>query len=364
MEKVTLLPKWALTSKFPSVYDTESGTTLEMTAKLYAAVQELQIDYNEFVDNINPIIGDFKAGIIETQEEFEEKITKVIHDYIIALDLKLSHQDRVIDEAILYIKDNLNDGIKQVVEDMKESGELTEGILEGFNALSSRIQTIENTLPTKVSDLENDSDFATKGYVDNEIATFDFIKVVNILPETGLPNRIYFVPKNDTQSNDLFDEYAWIDDKWEWITTKQIEVDLTPYYTKDEVYSKSEIDVKSNYSTTEQKIANWIDGKPLYRKVIEGTTPGSVNDSKWIVFANIPNLKDIFTLNGMVKSANDQVERYPVPYTTSYEGGIQSILFYYNVNNGNIYIKVKGNGADWYYSKPCTVIVEYTKTTD
>ena len=74
---------------------------------------------------------------------------------------------------------------------------------------------------------------ATKEYVDNEIATFDFIKVVDVLPEEGLPNRIYFIPKAESQTQDLFDEYIWVNDTWEWLTTKQIEVDLTNYVTKD-----------------------------------------------------------------------------------------------------------------------------------
>lgn len=87
-------------------------------------------------------------------------------------------------------------------------------------------------------------DYATKEYVENEIATFDFIKVVDALPKTGLENRIYFVPKADTQTQDLFDEYVWINDKWEWVTTKQLEVDLTPYYKKTETYSKAEINDK------------------------------------------------------------------------------------------------------------------------
>ncbi len=79
---------------------------------------------------------------------------------------------------------------------------------------------------------EASSSIATKEYVDNEIATFDFIKVVDELPAEGLPNRIYLVPKADTQTQDLFDEYIWINGKWEWLTTKQVEVDLTGYVPK------------------------------------------------------------------------------------------------------------------------------------
>jgi hypothetical protein len=73
---------------------------------------------------------------------------------------------------------------------------------------------------------------ASKEYVDNEIATFDFIKVVDELPEVGLPNRFYLVPKEDTQTQDFFDEYIWAENGWEWLTTKQIEVDLTNYIPK------------------------------------------------------------------------------------------------------------------------------------
>ena len=74
-------------------------------------------------------------------------------------------------------------------------------------------------------------------YVDKEIAEFDFVKVVDTLPETGLVNREYFVRKTDGAENDLFDEYKWINSGteetpvwgWEYVGTKKIEIDLTDY---------------------------------------------------------------------------------------------------------------------------------------
>lgn len=90
---------------------------------------------------------------------------------------------------------------------------------------------------------------SAKEYTDKELATFDFIKIVDALPEVGLPNRLYFVPKADTQTQDLFDEYAWINDKWEWITTKQIEVDLTNCLKKDEVEGKELLITHEDTST-------------------------------------------------------------------------------------------------------------------
>lgn len=82
-----------------------------------------------------------------------------------------------------------------------------------------------------------------KAYTDEELAEFDFIKVVDALPDEGLPNKVYLVPKTDTQTQDLFDEYVWVNKgtteapeyAWEWVTTKRLEVDLTNYTTLDKV---------------------------------------------------------------------------------------------------------------------------------
>ena len=81
----------------------------------------------------------------------------------------------------------------------------------------------------------NETKEELKAYTDNEIATFDFIKIVDSLGDAGLPNRLYLVPKRDAEGNDLFDEYIWANNKWEFITTKQIEIDLTPYVKKEDV---------------------------------------------------------------------------------------------------------------------------------
>lgn len=76
-----------------------------------------------------------------------------------------------------------------------------------------------------------------EAYIDKEIAEFDFVKVVSVLPEEGLPNRVYFVPKEEPATQDLFDEWCWLNrgtDKepnwdWEFKGTKQIKVEMTEY---------------------------------------------------------------------------------------------------------------------------------------
>ncbi len=82
---------------------------------------------------------------------------------------------------------------------------------------------------------------ATKQYVDREIANFDFIKVVGVLPEEGLPNKVYLVPSAVTSEKDLFDEYIWINKgtennpnyTYEFIASKTVEVDLVNYVTEE-----------------------------------------------------------------------------------------------------------------------------------
>lgn len=104
---------------------------------------------------------------------------------------------------------------------------------DNYNSLTNKPKingiTLSGNKTTDELGLQQKGDYATKDYVEQEIATFDFIKIVTELPETGLVNRTYFVPKTDTETNDLYDEYMWVDGKWELVGTKQIEVDLTDY---------------------------------------------------------------------------------------------------------------------------------------
>lgn len=63
------------------------------------------------------------------------------------------------------------------------------------------------------------------------------IEVVSELPETGETNVIYLVKKSGTNP-DTHDEYVYVEGNWEKIGNT--EIDLSNYYTKDQVYSKSE----------------------------------------------------------------------------------------------------------------------------
>ena len=90
---------------------------------------------------------------------------------------------------------------------------------------------------TRVASPVDEEDAANKGFVertiDSKINEIKLIEIVSSLPSVGKPNKIYLVPKVDSQSNDLYDEFLWneVTGKWEWVTTKQLEVDLSGHAT-------------------------------------------------------------------------------------------------------------------------------------
>lgn len=57
-------------------------------------------------------------------------------------------------------------------------------------------------------------------------------KVVNELPEQDTENAIYLVPGTDGAEDNLFDEFIFIDGKWEKIGSAAVAVDLTDYVKK------------------------------------------------------------------------------------------------------------------------------------
>lgn len=99
-------------------------------------------------------------------------------------------------------------------------------------------QTITNknvdiTVPTKISDLTNDSNFQNDTQVQDliddalaDITGIDF-QVVQTLPQTGVKGTIYLVTNSGTSPN-IYDEYIYTNNAWEKIGTT--EVDLSNYW--------------------------------------------------------------------------------------------------------------------------------------
>lgn len=105
------------------------------------------------------------------------------------------------------------------------------------------------------------------------------------------------------------------------------------------------------YSTTEIKIGTWIDGKPLYRKVITGTFASATES-----IANIITGYDkVIKYNGTITTPSGYITQIP-EYTSS------TNYCYFVLNTSNNYATLTIPSS--FVGETYILIVEYTKTTD
>ena len=144
-------------------------------------------------------------------------------------------------------------------------------------------------------------------------------------------------------------------------TKQELEDAVNSLQPVDEVALDNMHSVSSNavakclaYSLIEQKTGEtWVDGKPIYRKVIEcGQLPN--NNSKSIP-CNISNLEQVVSLQGYAQNGNLFI---PLTYTSNYSLQYTIELYY---NEGNIIIVT---GMDRTSYTKSFAILEYTKITD
>lgn len=157
-------------------------------------------------------------------------------------------------------------GVYQALKDSETSAEethqeLLNEISNVNSTLSTEISTVNTNLTTKITQIETTTiPNAIKAAIVDNLDTEDSnkalsatqgkvlktmisnlanlrIEVVNELPSTGETNVIYLVKKAGTNL-DVHDEYVYVEGNWEKIGNT--EVDLSNYYTKDQVYTKSE----------------------------------------------------------------------------------------------------------------------------
>lgn len=115
-------------------------------------------------------------------------------------------------------------------------------------------------------------------------------------------------------------------------------------------YTQEYINNLETYSTDEIRIGTWIDGKPLYRKVIESTNISS--DMR----LNISDLDLIINVYGTAIRNPGSYYNLPRLNKSNING---QIGFYYT--NNELHIEI---GTDVTNVTKIIVVIEYTKTTD
>lgn len=155
------------------------------------------------------------------------------------------------------------------------------------------------------------------------------------------------IPVQDTAPQNPEDDDLWIDTS----EPEEMQEAIKNEYSTStaDTYSCDYVNKISNYSATEQVVGKWVDGKPVYRKVISGVTETA---GTFDVETISTNIKQVIKVDGFVVSGTTNL---PIAYSNT-----GAPIFYF-VDGNNLNIQV-GNasfaGKSWYAT------IEYLKTTD
>lgn len=234
---------------------------------------------------------------------------------------------------------NTVDGAQvNVIESVKVNG----------TALTPSSKAVDITVPTKTSQITNDSGFITKAIsdltnyytksqtytqteIDNKIsAIHQFnIQVVDSLPTTGTQYTIYFVPSSTSSTQNVYEEYVWIvvgdTGKWEHIgstafalsieqTADGISVNGTALQsasasqpglmTKDYASKLDGIATGANKTTVDSSLSS-TSTNPVQNKVINSALAGKASTSIATTSANgLMSSGDKSKLDGIQASAD------------------------------------------------------------
>lgn len=119
-----------------------------------------------------------------------------------------------------------------------------------------------------------------------------------------------------------------------------------------------------NYSTTEQMIGTWIDGKPLYRKIVTSAFPQVTSDGTQVYtsidLSSLSPEEVIIEWANTFNAAKTSTQMFPIARnigTTSNSELIARVL--YSSNYLYIYCKIQS-----YNTNTLIASILYTKTTD
>lgn len=233
-------------------------------------------------------------------------------------DQKLALTRQLYDETLEKFQDVIN----------KETKDNINTINESISSITSNLETI--IVDNLTSDDPTKALSAKQGKILKSL--IDAIKSFSIivlqegadLPEAGNPNTIYF-KKKEGSDKDVYNEYIYIETAWELIGST--EVDLSNYYTKDQVYTKSEVDSKLSDAGFGDVVAsgNLTDGyivlgagtksiRDSFTRIEDLATQSWVNEQNYITSADItwdniqnkPNLTEVIYIPLSILFMNEE----------------------------------------------------------
>lgn len=143
------LPRWCLSNLRPTIYDAESGSVIEQTAKVYGAMNELIEEYNKFADSWNEKIEQFINKTLEDEEAFRVALRQEFQDFINVVELKIMELDN-------YAKNEVATQLNNMFKQILEGDELKAIVRDELSSMSTAISELTDEMNTRLSGLSSE----------------------------------------------------------------------------------------------------------------------------------------------------------------------------------------------------------------
>lgn len=234
-------------NKIILVYEDESEIEIDLTP----AKKDLVKMVNDLLPEEDGSITINIKDIPTLQKELDDRYKSNIVDILLKqkmsknFTLETSRVEDFID-GVNYIPINSNVGhelkhfdLKRYFERFYEKGmieiKLSEKLDKNFKECSYSEIVDDNDIIVLQRATTNENYRTTILDILSKVDTEIFIIANDGLPDIGIPNKIYLVPRQDEEFNNFYDEFLYKDGKWEQIGS--VKIDLSNYYTKEEVDS-------------------------------------------------------------------------------------------------------------------------------
>lgn len=232
-ETDALLNKKADIDDIPTALPNPNALVVKYNGEIAFTYDGSRAETGNFIVNADTVPGiDEKVKSISyTKEEVDSMITPHTNAYT-----KEESDAKYATKATTYTKEETysKQEVDVLVSNPIDAYTKTES--DQKYATKSELETKQNALVsgTNIKTFNGQSILGTGNI---EFEQGKTITVVTELPQTGDPDRIYLVPNESSRTNDIYDEYIWLveQSKWEFLGNKHVDVDLTDYYTKEEV---------------------------------------------------------------------------------------------------------------------------------
>lgn len=175
--------------------------------------------------------SDFDADVFAALQQAVLDLQNATADINTDLDKKL---DKTTAESTYATKNELPSLNGYLTE---ETAATIYATISQINAINQNVEHLSSIIVESGDGTKFLSDDGTYKFV--ETNPFE-IPANGVLPETGKVGKIYLIPASVTGENNIMHEYVWANDAWEKLGEFKADVDLSGYYTKEEIDSSIE----------------------------------------------------------------------------------------------------------------------------